>query len=93
VKVGRNGYSVEQLRFNYSFVVVPSQKKEIIAGSVPAVRVTALSGGNYWGQASKNGVAKSLKEIFLWNFESAFDGTNVQDTIRSAIEQKIGPYA
>lgn len=93
VKVGRNGFSVKTLKFNYSFVVVPSQKSEIVAGSTPTIRVNSLSGGNYWGQPSKKGVAQSLKEIFMHNFEGAFDGMNVQDRIRSAMEQKIGPYA
>ena len=92
VKIGRNGYTVQHLDFSYSFVVVPSQKKEIVAGSIPTVRVNALTGGNYWGQATKNGVALSLTEIFMRNFGSVFP-KNVQDTIKSAIADKIGPYA
>ncbi len=92
VKIGRNGFSVKQLEFSYSFVVVPSQKKAIVAGSIPTVRVNALTGGNYWGQATKNGVALSLTEIFMRNFGRVFP-KNVQDTIKSAIANKIGPYA
>lgn len=92
VKIGRNGYTVQHLDFSYSFVVVPSQKKEILAGSIPTVRVNALTGGNYWGQATKNRVALSLTEIFMRNFGSVFP-KNVQDTIKSAIADKIGPYA
>jgi hypothetical protein len=92
VVVGRNGYSVRHLNFSYSFVVVPSQKAPIIAGSVPTIRVNALSGGNYWGQPTSKGVAQSLSEIFMRNFGDAFD-TNVQETIRAAIQQKVGHYA
>lgn len=91
VVIGRNGYSVRHLNFSYSFVVVPSQKAEIAAGSVPTIRVNALSGGNFWGQATKKGVALSLNEIFMRNFGSAFN-SNVQDTIKNAIHKKIGPY-
>lgn len=92
VRIGRNGYSVQQLDFSYSFVVVPSQTKQILPGSIPTVRVNSLSGGNYWGQPSKSGVALSLTEIFMRNFASIF-ALNVQDTIREAIKKKIGPYA
>jgi hypothetical protein len=91
VVIGRNGYSVRHLDFSYSFVVVPSQKSEIVAGSVPTIRVNALSGGNYWGQPTKRGVALGLPEIFMRNFSSVFE-LNVQDTIRNAIHKKIGPY-
>jgi hypothetical protein len=91
VVIGRNGYSVRHLDFSYSFVVVPSQKSEIVAGSVPTIRVNALSGGNYWGQPTKRGVALGLPEIFMRNFGSAFE-QNVQDTIKNAIHKKIGPY-
>jgi hypothetical protein len=92
VQIGRNGFSVKHLDFSYSFVVVPSQKKQIVAGSVPTIRVSALTGGNYWGQPSKGGVALSLTEIFMRSFGRAFP-KNVQDTIKAAIAEKIGPYA
>lgn len=91
VTVGKHGYSIKHLNFSYSFVVVPSQKSEIKAGSTPAIRVNSLSGGNYWGQPSKQGVALSVSEIFTRNFGSAFEN-NVQDTIRAAVAKKIGPY-
>jgi hypothetical protein len=64
--VGINGYAVKSLRkFSYAFMTVPSNdptkyKKD----SMAVIRLSSLSGGNYWGRASKNGVAGSAADIF-----------------------------
>jgi hypothetical protein len=57
--------------FTYSFVTVPSNQNIVYRSNAVAVkRVTNLSGGNYWGQTTVQNVAKSLKEIFLSNFQT-----------------------
>lgn len=70
ISVGQNNYSIDGLKkFTYSFVTVPSSKKDIRGPScTPVNRVYSISGGNYWGSSSEKGVANSLKEIFRKNF-------------------------
>ena len=63
VTMGRNGWSLQ--RFTYAFVTIPTNDPgRITPQSIIARRVQNLSGGNYWGQATRQGVAKSLYEIF-----------------------------
>ena len=50
-------------------------------------RVRNLSGGNYWGVPTKNGVAKSVKEIFRL-FDSAFS-TSIKSTLTKELP-KLG---
>jgi len=95
IHIGKNGYSVKNLqRFTYSFVTVPSQKE----GRMPSKstqmavkRVCSLTGGNYWGQPTKSGVALSLSEIFDSNFSSAF-GVNVRASIQTAVDKRVGLF-
>lgn len=95
IHIGKNGYSVKNLRrFTYSFVTVPSQKE----GRMPSKstqmavkRVSSLTGGNYWGLPTKSGVALSLSEIFDSNFSDAFT-VNVRASIQKAIESKTGLF-
>lgn len=75
--VGIEGYSVDSLkRFSYAFVTVPSQKDIDIfkPKSTAIMRVERLSGGNYWGEATKVGVALSLNEMLTKNFNTAISG-------------------
>ena len=61
ISVGRNNFSIQQLGngFTYSFVTVPSNKLENYDNTKLAVkRVYNLSGGNYWGLETKDGVAR-----------------------------------
>lgn len=75
VHIGVNGYDLDDLKsFTYSFVTVPSQKREIKPNCMAVRRVESLSGGNYWGKPTRSGVAASLSEIFKRVFKSAFDG-------------------
>lgn len=69
ITVGQNGYSIRNIRnFTYSFVTVPTVKlQKIKSDSVCVLRVKNLSGGNYWGLASKIGVADSIKEMLNRN--------------------------
>lgn len=54
-------------------------------------RVNNLTGGNYWGMATKNGVALSASEIFDRNFSSAFF-KDIRASIQDAIDGKIGLF-
>ncbi len=71
ITVGQNGVSIRDLkRFTYAFATAPTQKdlaKTFKTTSTTVCRVRSLSGGNYWGEQSKSGVAKSLKEYFNTN--------------------------
>lgn len=74
VRIGSNGYDLNDLKeFSYSFVTVPTQKKDILPNSMAVRRVESLSGGNFWGRKTKAGVAESLSEIFKRVFGPAFD--------------------
>jgi hypothetical protein len=76
VTVGSRGRSIESFAsFTYSFVTVPSQKdvdKNYKVTSTAVNRVRNISGGNYWGLPTKDGVADSLNE---------FIGRNLTDYI------------
>lgn len=72
IEVGRNGYSMHDIsKFSYSFVTVPTVKPEKIKSTSTSVqRVRNMSGGNYWGMASKSNVASSVKELLVRNLKS-----------------------
>jgi hypothetical protein len=72
--------------FSYSFVTVPSNKRgEYKPSSTSVKRVTNLSGGNYWGNPTVLNVAKSIKEIFGTDYNSAYtDG--LRETIRRELK-------
>lgn len=92
VSVGRNSHSIADMReFTYSFVSVPTQKKPYKPTDMAVKRVRALSGGNFWGKPTQNGVALSLSEIFARNFKSAFDQP-IQTSISNAIANKQGVF-
>lgn len=99
IRIGMHGYNVTHLKkFSYSFVTVPSQKDTASKKNIPnnstqmaVKRVSALSGGNYWGMPTNSGVALSLSEIFDSNFSSAFN-VNVRASVTKAIAGKIGMF-
>jgi hypothetical protein len=87
ITIGKNSYSIQNVReFSYSFVTVPSNKRgEYKPSSTSVKRVTNLSGGNYWGNPTVLNVAKSIKEIFGTNYNSAYtDG--LRETIRRELK-------
>jgi hypothetical protein len=93
VTIGRSGYNISRLkRFTYSFVTMPSQSKPIKAGSMAVNRVAKLSGGNFWGKPSVQGVALSLSEIFNRNLPECF-ASDVKTHIRNCIQNGVGMYA
>lgn len=89
ISIGIDSFSIDQLKkFTYSFVTVPTGKLENYKPSSTAVnRVRNLSGGNYWGHQTKSSIANSLKEIFNYNFSSAFSQSNIRKSIRENIDE------
>lgn len=68
ITIGKNGFSIKNLGFKYSFVTVPSNKLDLFKPESTCVkRVENLTGGNYWGCPTKNNVAASVKEILSRN--------------------------
>lgn len=81
VSVGSKGRSIESFAsFTYSFVTVPSQKdvdKNYKVTSTAVNRVRNISGGNYWGLPTKNGVADSLNEFVGRNLSEYIPGADL----------------
>ena len=50
-----------------------------------------LSGGNYWGRPTSNGISKSLKEIFQ-NYQSGYEHGNIRNTLTKSIPQLCTEY-
>ncbi len=69
ISIGSSEYNIRNLRrFGYAFVTIPTNNRAKYEPNSTAVkRVKNLSGGNYWGKTSKDGVALSIKEIFNIN--------------------------
>ena len=65
ITVGREGYAISNARlFSYAFATVPTVKiDKFKRNSVAVLRVSNLSGGNYWGIKSVSGIASSIKEM------------------------------
>ncbi|ADL50522.1 hypothetical protein [Clostridium cellulovorans] len=86
ISIGREGYSIADIaKFSYSFVTVPTVKLEKLAPTSVAVqRVRNISGGNYWGLATKSGVASSIKEILERNLKSGHSSNHLS-TIKIGI--------
>ena len=87
ISVGRNNYTIQALGsgFTYSFVTVPSVRLDSFSPtSLSVKRVYNLSGGNYWGLPTNNGVARSVKEIFQ-NYINGFDHHDITRSLDAAI--------
>lgn len=86
ITIGKDGYNIhDSSNFTYSFVTVPSNSRaKYNSNSVAVKRVTGLSGGNYWGKDTIPNVARSLKEIFINNFQNGYR-TDIRQEIRNAI--------
>ena len=104
VVVGSKGFSPSSFgKFSYAFMTVPTNtekngKDNFNSSSTAVVRVQGMTGGNYWGNPSKEGVADSISEYFGRNFNDVFDG-GVQKHIstklltRPDVIQKFLDYA
>jgi hypothetical protein len=80
VVVGSKGFSPSSFgKFSYAFMTVPTNtekngKDNFNSSSTAVVRVQGMTGGNYWGNPSKNNVADSISEYFGRNFNDVFEG-------------------
>ena len=80
VVVGSKGFSPSSFgKFSYAFMTVPTNtekngKDNFNSSSTAVVRVQGMTGGNYWGNPSKEAVADSISEYFGRNFNDVFDG-------------------
>ncbi|AJI75770.1 hypothetical protein [Francisella philomiragia] len=88
ISVGVNNYSLDSFNnFSYSFVTVPTTDPEgINQDSVCVKRVITLSGGNYWGKATRHNVASSLKEIFNRNMSNGIQ-PNVRTNLTNSLNE------
>ena len=88
IQIGKNGYTLDDIRnFTYAFVTQPSQKdlRKFKTDSMPVLRVNNLSGGNYWGHKSVNGVALSIKEIFSQNFSYGVKSKSIRNDLNKEV--------
>jgi hypothetical protein len=62
--IGGSAYSLRGLGyFAYAFATVPTNNfEEYKSSDLCVLRAQTMSGGNYWGRPTRNGVARSLKE-------------------------------
>ena len=90
VTIGKNSRNINSLkRFSYGFITVPSQSDDKIqkmkSGHIIVERVKNLTGGNYWGLDTKNGVASSIAECVNHNFSSGFEKNDIRQNIKNNI--------
>lgn len=98
ISVGADGYSIhDSKRFTYSFVTVPSNQinkdgREMYKNTSTAVlRVINLSGGNYWGLPSREGVASSIKELVERNLKTGHN-SGILSTINTVLPDLDSTY-
>lgn len=95
ISVGSNGRVVSNFNnFNYAFITVPTQKKlsSFKVSSTSVNRVRNLSGGNYWGTDSVQGVAENLSEIFTRNFSNGTNGNSLRDDLELGLGKIENDY-
>lgn len=88
ITIGREGWNMNNSRlFSYAFATVPTVKPEkITRSSVCVSRVRNLSGGNYWGRPSEDGIASSVKEMLNRNLASGAT-LNHMDTLTPVVPE------
>lgn len=93
ITIGREGYSINNARlFTYAFATVPTVKIDNFKrASVSVLRVSNLSGGNYWGMKSVSGVASSMKEMLSRNLSSGAD-SNHKTTLKKELFKLSSDY-
>ena len=94
ITIGRNGFSIHNSkRFTYSFVTVPTSRVNNIKYSSTCVkRVSNISGGNYWGRDTVNGVASSVKEMLQRNLSTGHSDSHLT-TLGAEIVKLNSEYA
>jgi len=97
VTVGSNGVSISSFKsFTYSFITVPSQKdinKMFKNTSVAVHRVRNISGGNYWGLPTKDGVCDSIKEFFGRNLIDFIPASDHIVHLDNEVKELTGKYS
>lgn len=93
ITIGREGYSISNARlFTYAFATVPTVRiDKFKSNSVAVLRVSNLSGGNYWGIKSISGVASSMKEMLSRNLSGGAN-CNHKTTLKSEIPKLSSVY-
>ena len=93
ITVGREGYSISNARlFTYAFATVPTVKVDTIKrNSAPVLRVSNLSGGNYWGMQSVSGIASSMKEMLSRNLSNGANSSH-KTTLASELPKLSSIY-
>lgn len=88
ITIGREGYNMNNARlFSYAFATVPTvNPAKISRSSVCVSRVRNLSGGNYWGRPSEDGIASSIKEMLNRNLATGSTASHL-DTLTIAIPE------
>ena len=86
VFVGINGVKPTSFKnFTYSFVTVPTTTRtRFTSTNLAVLRVNSLTGGNYWGKPTQQGVALCINNFFGRNFGNYFNG-GVQTHITNQI--------
>ena len=95
IRLGENNFALRNLgSFKYAFVTVPTVKVDKIKpGGLAVYRVAGLSGGNYWGRPSKNGIAQGVSEIFAGARIGPDGGAGIRDAIEDALGKgQTPPY-
>lgn len=94
INVGTNGFSIHDVkRFTYSFVTVPTNRlSSYKQTSTSVLRVRNLSGGNYWGRPTSQGIANSLKEMLDRNLKNGSPDSIIK-TIRKAVPELSTTYS
>ncbi|MDD3181491.1 MAG: hypothetical protein PHD48_01600 [Alphaproteobacteria bacterium] len=86
VSVGIQGVNPTSFRrFAYAFVTVPTITCPPKSNSLSVLRVRNMTGGNYWGKPTHQGIARCINEFFLHNFPDAFSGG-----VTHHIEENLG---
>lgn len=79
VSVGVQGVNPASFkRFQYAFVTVPTSRGPFNPTSLCVLRVKNMTGGNYWGRKTTEGVSNCMNEFFLRNFPDVFAGGAIQ---------------
>lgn len=99
ISVGTDGFSIHDVQnFTYSFVTVPSNQlikdgnDTYKINSTSVLRVSNLSGGNYWGLESKQGIASSIKELVNRNLRTG-SSLSILNTISLTTPQLSSTYS
>lgn len=79
MQLGCNGVTPRSFKdrtIKYAFMTVPTNKtSRYKEGGAPVTRVRGLSGGNYWGHPTQQGVATGFSEFLNRNFSTHFRGS------------------